>query len=92
VVARRVTAPFWAGDDADRHGQIYVIDADGSNLQQLTHGGDNRWPIWSPDGTRIAFVRNGTLFTMVSDGTDLRRFRGVEPEGTIAWNPVTSDG
>lgn len=36
---------------------IFVIDADGSNLTNLTNGrGSSIFPKWSPDGSRIAFV------------------------------------
>src|SRR6187549_2696903 len=45
----------WDGDDAD----VYIIDADGQNLRQLT---DNDFfdgtPSWSPDGQQIVFVSN----------------------------------
>jgi Tol biopolymer transport system component len=34
---------------------VYVMDADGKNVQPLTTGGaDDRHPAWSPDGKRIA--------------------------------------
>jgi hypothetical protein len=38
-------------------------------------------PAWSPDGSRIAFVRGGELFTMQSDGCDVQKvsWRGVGP-------------
>jgi hypothetical protein len=40
--------------------EIYVMDADGSNPTRVTTGsGLKFFPVWSPDGTRIAF--NGNL-------------------------------
>jgi len=35
-------------------GEIYVMNADGSNVEQFIDGGG--YPSWSPDGTKIAFV------------------------------------
>jgi Tol biopolymer transport system component len=78
---------FWADAD-DLNAQIFVVNADGSGLRQITRGGENRWPAWSPDGTQIAFVRNGTLHIMAADGTDIREIKGAMPDGAIAWNPV----
>ncbi len=67
--------------------RIYVVDTETWEVQRLTSGGDNRWPTWSPDGSRIAFVRDGDLFTMAADGSGLQRVEGVHPAGAIAWNP-----
>ena len=43
--------------DRDGNGEVYVMDADGSNPTRLT---DNPalelLPKWSPDGTKIAFI------------------------------------
>ena len=39
--------------------EIYVMDADGGNQQNLTNDlNDDRSPSWSPDGKRIVFVSN----------------------------------
>lgn len=36
--------------------EIFVMNADGSGVQRLTHApGSDGWPAWSPDGTRIVF-------------------------------------
>jgi len=33
------------------------MDLDGGRVRRLTRGDvDDRWPSWSPDGTRIAFM------------------------------------
>jgi Tol biopolymer transport system component len=41
--------------------KVFVIDADGSNLRQLTHGDLDDWGAdWSPDGSRITFFRKIT--------------------------------
>jgi len=44
-----------SGSDPDYN--IYVMNADGSGLRQLTHTpGEDGFPSWSPDGTTIAFT------------------------------------
>ena len=57
--------------------EIYVMDADGRNPQNLTNNRhDDRHPSWSPDGKRIAFeanrnwdnVRNSEIYVMDDDG------------------------
>jgi TolB protein len=69
---------------------LYIIAADGSNLQRLTHSGDNGTPVWSRDGKRIIFwsQRSGNskhwrdnreIYVMRADGSDVQRltFNGV---------------
>ena len=54
--------------------QIHVIDPDGSDDVQLTFGDNrSRSPAWSPDGSKIAFLRGNkpsSLLIMNADGTD----------------------
>ncbi|MFN0278232.1 MAG: winged helix-turn-helix domain-containing protein [Pyrinomonadaceae bacterium] len=43
----------------DGNAEIYVMDADGSNVRRLTdHPAFDNYPVFSPDGTQIAFQSN----------------------------------
>ena len=47
---------FVSDRDGNFNVEIYVMDADGSNQQNLTNNPrDDRDPSWSPDGKRIVF-------------------------------------
>lgn len=70
---------------------IYIMDADGSNVKRLTHtnvydGG----PFFSPDGKRIVWRRfspNGReaeVFTMNIDGTDQKQITHLK---ALSWAP-----
>jgi Tol biopolymer transport system component len=54
--------------------KLWTIDRSGRGLHRLTtgQGNDDFAPTWSPDGARIAFTRNDTLFVMREDGTHVR--------------------
>jgi Tol biopolymer transport system component len=66
---------FEADPNGDGNLEVFVMDADGTNLLQLTDSaGRDYWPDWFPDGQRIAFTseRNGApnIYVMNADGSD----------------------
>src|SRR4051794_1861075 len=67
--ARRLVAVRRVGERAE----LWVLDAGGRNARRLTSGADDLAARWSPDGTRIAFVRGGDVWTVAVDGTGARR-------------------
>jgi TolB protein len=52
--------------------KIFTINADGSNLTELTNNASFRdlHPAFSPDGSKIVFSRNAQIHTMSSDGSN----------------------
>src|SRR5687768_12703256 len=77
----------------DGNGEIYVMDADGSEQTRLTsNAAFDFFPAWSPDGSKIAFTsdRDGNydVYVMNADGSEQTRLtsnaaRDIEP----AWSP-----
>jgi Tol biopolymer transport system component len=79
-----------------RAGDIWVVDADGSNPTQLTTDpAQERSPAFSPDGTEIAFARRDgdfEIFVMAAGGGDIARqltFNEGEQDRFPSW---TADG
>ena len=73
--------------------ELMVVTADGSDQRQIadTHG-DDYAPVWSPDGTRIAFIHStqsrDLIFVVNADGTD-QRLLAASPgdQGIPEWSP-----
>jgi hypothetical protein len=81
-------------------GEIYVSNADGSGVTQLTHGGSGfQQPAWSSDAGSIAFVKGrataiprGPLVIQVSNSDGTGR-HPVSPPSWMSYDPTwTPDG
>jgi Tol biopolymer transport system component len=73
--------------------QIYVMAADGSNVEQLTNDPRNaETPKWSPDGKQILFSLylgedNNDVFIMDADGTNRRQLtKSLGYDGHASWS------
>ena len=82
----------WIDKINDRHAsEVWIMDADGSRNRFLLEGSS---PAWSPDGTRIAFVKEGEpqgaqIFVrwMDAEGAVSQVTRLTESPSSIQWSP-----
>jgi TolB protein len=93
--------PRWSPDgrriafaNAYRSFHVFVVNADGSGLRQLTF--DSGWqiePTWSPDGTKIAYTawpnQRSDIFVMDADGSNVRDLTNTprSMETQASWSP-----
>ena len=68
---------------------IYVINADGSDLRQLTFQGGSDGPSWSLDGAMIVYSNNGDIyFTDAKDGSNPKQVTFTpEEDKEPKWSP-----
>jgi Tol biopolymer transport system component len=71
---------------------IYVLDLVSGDSRRLTHGGQNIFPSWSPDGTMITFsggtsYRDQTLVVLRPDDAEIVQPLDTASVGPVAWSP-----
>jgi dipeptidyl aminopeptidase/acylaminoacyl peptidase len=90
----RVTADR---DKDDYETSIWTVPTSGGEPRRLTNGPRDSWPRWSPDGSRLVFLRRpegdgkprpSQLYLMPLDGGEPRALTDL-PEGASApaWSP-----
>jgi Tol biopolymer transport system component len=82
-------------DSARYRQDLYVINADGTHLQRLTHSGKATRPKWSPDGKKIAYIWNihvNTAYIYNMKSNKIRKLNtGLEFSGVIGWSADSED-
>jgi Tol biopolymer transport system component len=82
-------------DTGNCQADLFVMNSDGSNMVRLTDGPeDDSFPIWSPDGSWLAFSRRGesivAIYIVRQDGSSLTELARFETDGSaslLAWQP-----
>ena len=81
--------------DRDGDAEIYVMNADGSGVVQLTENDSSDWfPAWSPDGMRILFTSDRgndlevhDIYVMNADGSGVEQLTYGFDNYSPVWSP-----
>jgi len=91
---KRIAFDMYFYDGVEEHSSIMVMQANGTQVQQLRASGYDFDPDWSPDGRWIAFISMpnlndlGTLYVMNADGTNPTPLTdGLWVTSRLAWSP-----
>lgn len=68
---------------------IFVVNVDGTGLTNLTSTSieASYHPVWSPDGTRIAFVRGAKVWVMNANGSGAAQLSTLSFIDFMDWSP-----
>jgi Tol biopolymer transport system component len=88
-------------DEHDEPTDIYSINADGSDTEQITDVGDAYGALWSPDGKTIVYTRvsggegdptRGSLWSVGSDGSGLGEIAAADDWEAFTAGAFRADG
>jgi TolB protein len=74
----------------DYGSSVYVINEDGTERERILRNAN--WPAWSPDGSRVAFLRRvrGESFDVYVLDVKTKRVRRLTDAGSYEWAPTWS--
>jgi TolB protein len=84
----------WELGSIEKNSEIFIADIDGGNETNISNNAAfDGWPVFSPDGKRIAFASNrsgpartGQIWLMKPDGSDLQQLsQGPRGHAQPAW-------
>ncbi|HKV76073.1 MAG TPA: Ig-like domain-containing protein [Gemmatimonadales bacterium] len=81
---------FVAGGNSGGGGHVWVADTNGSAAVDLSGSStsDDQTPCWSPDGSQIAYSKDGKLAIMQADGTNPHEIAAPGIAGSqCSWSP-----
>jgi TolB protein len=79
--------------------QVFAVDLVFGDMRNLTRNpqSENRYPIWSPDGSKVVFTsdrdlpQTWNLYVMDADGQNVRRLTAVAEQGICYFPTWTRD-
>jgi TolB protein len=89
LLAAPASAPSWSPQGTiafERRGQVWTMRADGTRPRRLTGKGGLQ-PAFSPHGTKLAFLRRGTVMVMNASGGGLKALRSLRDTTRVRWSP-----
>jgi dipeptidyl aminopeptidase/acylaminoacyl peptidase/CubicO group peptidase (beta-lactamase class C family) len=75
--------------EADRNvDELWLVPAGGGTPRRLTRGPADVAPAWSPDGSRLAFLREGQVHVLAADGGEPEKVTDLPlGAGAPVWSP-----
>ena len=93
IVFQGLSALFDTNSEQKQGAEVYTISVRGGNAKDVSnnHAQDTD-PVWSPDGTQIAFVSNrngdaGDIFVMSADGSSVHKIAHMGQVSDLSWSP-----